>query len=97
MFAFVSAPIDTPLPALARKRTRPFPIPIHAITLPSIVRRMGRGHVLPSDGWVACAPLQRPSHPPLRPPRRSLQENFLNDQAKQAVRDAAGRRVLLEL
>ena len=27
---------------------------------------------------------------PLRPPRRSLQGNHLDDQAKQAVKDAAG-------
>ena len=38
---------------------------------PTIVRRVGRGHVL-------------------RPPRNSLQGNYLNDQAKQAIKDAAG-------
>jgi hypothetical protein len=27
---------------------------------------------------------------PLRPPRNSLQGNYLNDQAKQAIKDAAG-------
>ena len=55
---------------------------------PSIVRRMDRGHVLLSDGWVARAPA--PISPPLRPPRRSLEDNGLNEQAKQAVKDAAG-------
>ena len=91
----MSAPVDTPLPALARKRTLPLPIPsIHATILPSSVRRVRRDRILLSDGWVACAP--EPISP-LRTPRRSLRGNSLNDQAKQAVRDAAGRRVLLEL
>ena len=47
--------------ALARKRTRPFPIPIHTM-LPYTVRRVDRGHVLLRDGWVARAPA------PISPP-----------------------------
>ena len=54
---------------------------------PSIVRRVDRGHVLLSDGWVARAPA--PISPPLRPPRHSLQYNGLNNKAKQAVKKAA--------
>ena len=56
--------------------------------LPSIVRRVDRGHVLLSDGGVARAPA--PISPPLRPPCHSLQNNPLDDKAKQAVTDAAG-------
>ena len=56
--------------------------------LPSIVRRVDRGHVLLSDGWIARAPA--PISPPLRSPRHSLQYNNINDEAIQAVKDAAG-------
>ena len=55
---------------------------------PSIVRRMDRGHVLLSDGWVARAPA--PISAPLLPPRHSLQYNGLDDKAEQVLRDAAG-------
>ena len=48
-------PWSTELPTLARKRTRPFHITIHMM-LPSILRRVDRGHVLLSDGWVARTP-----------------------------------------
>ena len=60
----LSAPIGTPLPALARKRTRPFPIPIHTM-LPYTVRRVDRGHVLLLGGWIT----RIPTLAPLRPPR----------------------------
>ena len=57
--------------------------------LPSIVRRVDRGHVLLlSDGWVARAPA--PISPPMRPLRHSLQYNNLDEKAKKAVEDAAG-------
>ena len=73
----------------------PYPIPsIHATILPSSVRRVGRDHVLLSDRWVACAPA--PISPPISP-RRSLGDNNLNDKAKQAVKDAAGNGVKIEL
>ena len=52
------------------------------------MRRVDRGHVLLSDGWVARAPA--PISPPCRPPGHSLRSNNLNDEAKQAVKDAAG-------
>ena len=61
-----------------------FRILIHAM-LPSIVRRVDRGHVLLSDGWFSG-----PVYPPHTPLRRSLQSKHLDDQAKQAVKDAAG-------
>ena len=53
--------------------------------LPSIVRRVDRGHVLLSGGWFSS-----PIYPHLTPLRRSLEYNHLDDQAKQAVKDAAG-------
>jgi len=60
----------------------------HAM-LPSIVRRVDRrGQVFLSDGWVARAPA--PISPPLRPVRHSLEYNGLGNQAKKAVKDAAG-------
>ena len=55
--------------ALARKRTRPFPIPIHTM-LPYTVRRVDRGHVLLRDGWVARAPA--PISPPCDLPASQL-------------------------
>ena len=55
---------------------------------PCVVRRMDRGHVLLSDGWVARAPA--PISAPCDPPHHSLFGNWLNDEAKQAVKDAAG-------
>ena len=61
---------------------------------PSIVRRVDRGHVLMSDGCVARAPAPV-SHAPA--PRHSLEDNGLNDQAKQAVKDAAGSGVSIAL
>ena len=49
-------PCRTSLLSLANAHTRTLPLlPIHAM-LPSIVRRVDRGHVLLSDGWVARAP-----------------------------------------
>ena len=55
----------------------PFHILIHAMMLPSIVRRVDRGHVLVPDGWITRAPIY-PPHPPAtspsqladQPPRR---------------------------
>ena len=58
---------------------------------PSIVRRVDRGHVLLSNGWVARAPA------PVWRPRRSLRWNNLSDKAKQAVKDAAGSGVDITL
>ena len=55
---------------------------------PPTVRRVDRGHVLLSDGWVARAPA--PISPVPRPPRHSLGSNFLTYEAQQAVKDAAG-------
>ena len=55
--------------------------------LPTIVRRVDRGHVLLSDGWVARAPA--PISPPLRLFRHSLQSNNLIYEAKKALKDAA--------
>ena len=46
-------PWSVELPALARKRTRPFPISHPRDAALCIVRR---GHVLLSDGWVTRAP-----------------------------------------
>ena len=64
---------------------------------PSIVRRVHRGHVLLSNGWVARAPRSCVAHPtPVWPPRRSLQVNSLNDQAKQAIKGAAGSGVRIQ-
>ena len=54
-------PWSVELPALARKRTHPFPIPINEM-LPSVVRRVDRGHVLLSDGCIPPAPA------PISPP-----------------------------
>ena len=76
--------------SLANTHAHALPSPflhIHAMP-PSIVRRVDRGHVLLSDGWVARAPA--PISPPVRPPRHSLRSNGLNDEAKRAVKDAAG-------
>ena len=104
MFAFLSTPIDTKantfpfpntllawpqnLPTLARKRTRPFYIPIHTM-LPSILRHVDRGHVLLPDGWVVRG-APAPISPRMRPLRHSLEFNNLDDEAKKAVKDAAG-------
>ena len=61
---------------------------------PTIVRRVDRGHILLSNGWVARARCSRVTHPtPVWPPRRRLSDNRLNDQAKQAVKDAVGSRL----
>ena len=61
-----------------------------------IVHRMDRGHVLLSDRWVASTPTPHRTPPPLlRPPRRSLEYNGLDDHAKQAVKDAAGSGVII--
>ena len=56
----------------------PCPFPSTRAMLPSIVRRVDRGHA----SWIARIT-------PLWPPHRSLQDNNLDDQAKQAIKDAA--------
>ena len=50
--------------------------------LPSIVRRVDRGHASWIASWIARIT-------PLWPPHRSLENNNLDDQAKQAIKDAA--------
>ena len=57
--------------------------------LPSIVRRVDHGHA--SSCWTGGPRvLLRQSHAPVRPHRHSLQKNKLDDEAQQAVKDAAG-------
>ena len=56
---------------------------------PTCIRCLDREHVLLTNGWVARVPLA--------PPCRSLQNNRLNDDAKQALRAAAGSGVELIL
>ena len=84
------------LQSLANARAHTLPSPfLHVHTMPpSIVRRVDRGHVLLSDGWVARAPAPI-SPPPLLPPRHSLRSNGLNDEAKRALQDATGSGVLI--
>ena len=77
-------------PARKHTYTRPNSLTHPQSMPPSIVRRVDRGHVLLSDGWVARAPA------PLWPPRRSLRGNGLNNQAEQAVTDAAGSGVQIK-
>ena len=73
-------PMSCPCPA----RILPMPCP----------RRIDCGHVLMSDGSCAC--LSKPLTPfPTFPPR-SLQDNRLLDDAKQALQAAAGSSVKLE-
>ena len=60
---------------------------------PSIVRRVDRGHILLQTGGLrGPTRCSRVAHTPtpVWPPRRRLSDNRLNDQAKQAVKDAAG-------
>ena len=57
--------------------------------LPSIPRGPSGGHVLLSAGGGSRV-LPRTQITPLWPPRRSLQHNGLNEQTKQAIKDAAG-------
>ena len=58
---------------------------------PSIARRVDRGHVLLSDRRTGGSRVLPRAHLiPLRPPYHSLRDNYLNDQAKQALKDAAG-------
>ena len=54
---------------------------------PTIVRRMACAHVLMSDGWVRVGASTRG--------RRSLQNNELDNAAKEQLRSAAGERVEL--
>ena len=68
---------------------------------PSIVRRVHRGHVLLSNGWVARAPRSSVVHPtPVWPPRRSLRSNDLTDPIKgdltDLIKGAAGSGVRIQ-
>ena len=88
---FLPWPAETFPQSLANAHAHALPstfLHIHAMP-PSIVRRVDRGHVLLSDGWVARAPAPI-SHPRATSPRHSLGNNNLNDQSMQAVKDAAG-------
>ena len=79
------------LSAVARKRTRtrtPFPISPHPRN--AALHRPPRGpRPRPPVGRVGRA-CSRAHLTPLRPPRHSLWGNNLNDEAKRAVKDAAG-------
>ena len=57
--------------------------------LPSIVRRVDCGHFLLPYGWITRAPVY-PPHPLVISPSHSVKFNGLDDQAKQAIKDAAG-------
>ena len=73
----------------------PFHILIHAM-LPSIVRRVDCGHFLLPYGWITRAPVY-PPHPLVISPSHSVRHNCLDDQAKQAIKDAAGSGVFIAL
>ena len=64
--------------------------------LPPIVRRVDCGHVLVPDGWITRAPVY-PPHPLVISPSHSVKFNGLDDQAKQAIKDAAGSGVFIAL
>ena len=72
-----------------------FHILIH-VMLPPIVRRVDCGHFLLPYGWITRAPLY-PPHPLVTSPSHSLMFNYLDDQAKQAIKDAAGSGVFIAL
>lgn len=67
------------------------------------LRFVDRAHVLMSDGWVvraASLPLSVHALTPncrARCPRRSVQHNELDDDAKGLLREAAGTRIKLRL
>ena len=64
--------------------------------LPSTVHRVDCGHFLLPYGWITRAPLY-PPHPLVTSPSHSLMFNYLDDQAKQAIKDAAGSGVFIAL
>ena len=86
-------PFRVLLPVLPYVLVLPAPLP-HSHPrdiLPSIVRRVDRGRVLLSDGWIHThAPVHPPHSPPCDLPRRSLQHSDLDDKAEQIIKDAAG-------
>eukprot|EP00964_Phaeocystis_antarctica_P063249 scaffold37942_cov57-Phaeocystis_antarctica.AAC.3 len=83
------------LSALARKRTRPFPPFPHPHD--AALHRAPRGPRPRSPARRVGRACSRAHLTPLRPPRHSLQRNGgLTDEAKQAVKDAAGSGVEVE-
>ena len=76
------------LSALARKRTHAH-APFSRFSTSTQCRPPSSAAATSSCRTGGSRVLQRPSHP-LRPPRHSLRYNNLNNEAKQAVKDAAG-------
>ena len=64
--------------------------------LPSIVRRVDCAHFLLPYGWITRAPVYAP-HPLVTSSSHSVTYNHLDDQAKQAIKDAAGSDVFIAL